>query len=323
MIVVTGAAGFIGSGIVAYLNSRGRDDLLLVDHLSGDQDPKRHNLSGKRYEKYMDKEEFIRHIRSAPETGRIQAIIHMGACSSTTLSDEKYFEENNYRYTVDLASWAVKHNVRFIYASSAATYGNGERGYSDDDQITLKLRPLNFYAHSKHKFDLYALRENWQSKMVGLKFFNVYGPNEYHKEQMRSLIAQSYPRIVNNEAVLLFKSYRDGYKDGGQKRDFVYVKDAIDVVLFFLDHPDKNGIFNVGTGIARTWNDLASAIFKAVQQPTRITYIEMPETMRDKYQYYTQADMTKLRAAGYTRPFTPLEDAISDYVGYLSSNKYL
>jgi ADP-L-glycero-D-manno-heptose 6-epimerase len=319
VIVVTGAAGFIGSCLAAELNSRGRHDLILVDDLSGDDDPKQKNLAGKRYHRYYDKAEYLKLLEADRFDFDVECILHMGACSSTTLQDADYFEKNNFEYTCVVAQWALKNNARLIYASSAATYGGGEWGYSDDESLIPRLKPLNLYGASKQKFDEWVLERGFQSKMVGLKFFNVFGPNEYHKGDMKSVVSKAYERVVSEGKMSLFKSYNPKYKDGEQMRDFIYVKDAVDVVMFFMEHPSINGIFNLGTGRARTWNDLAHALFVAVGRTPNIEYIQMPEALRGRYQYYTQADMTKLRKAGYTKPFTPLEDAVKDYCGYLST----
>ena len=321
MIVVTGAAGFIGSCIVAKLNERGEEDLILVDHLHDGLKEK--NLERKKYKQYYDKKDFLALVEQNELTADIECIIHMGACSSTTLQDKQYFQENNYQYTRTLAQWALDHNVRFIYASSAATYGDGSVGYCDDVETTRRCSPLNLYGESKQKLDQWVLDEGHIDKIVGLKFFNVFGPNEYHKGDMRSVVAKAYQRVAEKGQMSLFKSYNKQYGDGQQKRDFIYVKDAVDVVLFFVDHAGINGIFNVGTGEARTWNDLAEALFAAVGQPSNIDYVEMPDVLRPRYQYFTQADMQKLRNAGYTRPFTRLEDAISDYAQYLFNHRYM
>ena len=320
MIVVTGAAGFIGSCIVAKLNERGEQDLILVDHLHDGLKEK--NLEGKKYTQYHDKKDFLELVKQNQLTD-VKCVIHMGACSSTTLQDEKYFEENNYQYTRTLAQWALDHGVRFIYASSAATYGDGSTDYCDDDETVRQCSPLNLYGESKQKLDRWALDEGLTDKIVGLKFFNVFGPNEYHKGDMRSVVAKAYRRVADEGEISLFKSYNEHYGNGQQMRDFIYVKDAVDIVLFFVDHAAINGIFNVGTGQARTWNDLAEALFAAVKKPSSIEYIEMPEVLKSRYQYFTQADMTKLRNAGYTKPFTSLEDAVGDYAGYLSAHRYL
>ncbi len=321
MIIVTGAAGFIGSCLVAKLNQRGKTKLILVDHL--DSDLKKKNLEKKKYSTYYDKKEFIELIKKNKLKERIDAVFHLGACSSTTLQDADYFEENNFKYTLQLAEWALERQVRFIYASSAATYGDGHLGYKDDASKLHELKPLNLYGMSKHKFDIHAHEQGWLDTIVGLKYFNVFGPNEYHKEDMRSVVAKAYDRVADEGVMTLFKSYHKNYKDGEQKRDFVYVKDAVEATVFFYDNPQIGGIFNIGTGQARTWNDLAKSLFVAVGKRPNIKYIEMPEILKDKYQYFTQADVAKLRNAGYGKPFTKLEDAIFDYVKYLKSKKYL
>ncbi len=322
VIVVTGAAGFIGSCIVAKLNERGRQDLILVDHFTDVNDPKRANLKDKEYRRYFDKKDFLDIIRRGLLAEKVECVLHIGACSSTTLQDAAYFTENNFEYSCSVAEWSVKHHARFIYASSAATYGDGRNGYKDDDESTRACKPLNLYGESKQRFDEWILDRGWQGKMVGLKFFNVFGPNEYHKGDMRSVIAKAYERVVKEGKMGLFKSYATEYADGNQKRDFIYVKDVVDVVMHFVDHPHTNGIYNVGTGEARTWNDLAHAVFAAVGKSPQIEYIEMPPILRDKYQNFTQADISKLRRAGYSKPFCSLESAVRDYVGYLAEHRY-
>ena len=321
MIVVTGGAGFIGSCILARLNEDGRKDIIVVDELDGDL--KKKNLEKKKFQQYQDKKDFLESAWKDRLDSKIDTIIHMGACSSTTLQDARYFEENNFSYTRHLAQWALKHKARFIYASSAATYGDGTLGYRDDEATTRRLKPLNFYGDSKQKFDLWVLDEGKADSVVGLKFFNVFGPNEYHKDDMRSVIAKAYPQVAHDKEMRLFKSYKKEYADGEQKRDFIYVKDAVDIVMFFLKHPGVNGIYNVGTGKARSWNDLAQALFMAVGKKPRITYIEMPELIKPRYQYFTEAVMTKLRKAGYKKAFMSLEEGIADYVPYLKVNRYL
>jgi len=319
--VVTGAAGFIGSCLVAELNARGRHDLILVDHLIGDNDPKKLNLAGKRYQRYYDKAEYLKLLKRDLFDFDVQAILHMGACSSTTLQDADYFEKNNFAYSCTVAQWALKNKARLIYASSAATYGDGLLGYSDDEALITRLKPLNLYGESKQKFDVWALDQGILAQITGLKFFNVFGPNEYHKGDMRSVVAKSYQRVAGEGKISLFKSYRPEFKDGEQMRDFIYIKDAVDVVMFFWEHPGINGIFNLGTGQARSWNDLAHALFSAVDRKANIEYMEMPESLRSRYQYFTQAQMTKLRYAGYGKPFTCLEDAVKDYCSYLSTGR--
>jgi ADP-L-glycero-D-manno-heptose 6-epimerase len=315
-IVVTGAAGFIGRNIVAELNARGTDDLLLVDHLGTDE--KWHNLVGLRYEDILDPAAFLTRLE-AGAIGGVEAIIHLGACSATTERDADYLLRNNYHYTRTLCEWSLKNKAKFIYASSAATYGDGAEGYSDDDARLNILRPLNMYGYSKHMFDQWALKHSLFDRIAGLKYFNVYGPYEDHKGDMRSMVNKSYAQIKKEGKVRLFKSHRPDYSDGEQMRDFIYVKDAVAVTLHFLEHRDRAGLFNCGTGKARSWKDLANAVFSAMGVPPQIDFVEMPEVLRGKYQYFTQADMSKLRNAGYTAPFTSLEDAVRDYVTtYLS-----
>jgi len=321
MIIVTGAAGFIGSCILEALNASGRTDILIVDHLDSDLKPK--NLHGKKFIEYLDKKDFLDLVTSRQLSSNVDCIIHMGACSSTILQDAQYYDENNFLYTRILAQWALERRVHFIYASSAATYGDGSLGYSDNHRFIKECRPLNLYGASKQKFDAWALDEGVLDQMVGLKFFNVFGPNEYHKGQMRSVILKAYKKVVEEGKMLLFKSYKKEYDHGEQKRDFIYIKDAVDVVMFFFAHPELSGIYNVGTGQARTWNDVAQALFAAVGQKPRIEYIEMPAEIRGQYQYFTQAQMEKLRSVGYTKPFTALEDSVADYVHYLERKAYI
>jgi ADP-L-glycero-D-manno-heptose 6-epimerase len=287
MIVVTGAAGFIGSCLVAKLNEMGCNDLIVVDHYDNDQDQKKRNLVGKKYVRYFDKAEYLKLLRRDAFDFDVSCIFHIGACSSTTLQDADYFEKNNFEYSCEVAKWALKYNARLIYASSAATYGDGECGYSDDEGMIPNLKPLNLYGLSKQKFDLWVLNNQYQNKMIGLKFFNVFGPNEYHKEDMRSVVAKAYDGVVAEGRMKLFKSYKKEFKDGEQKRDFVYVKDVVDVMIFLMEHPEVNGVFNVGTGKASTWNELARALFNATGQESSIEYVEMPEILKPRYQYFT------------------------------------
>ncbi|HSV26720.1 MAG TPA: ADP-glyceromanno-heptose 6-epimerase, partial [Sedimentisphaerales bacterium] len=262
MIVVTGGAGFIGSAIVAELNARGTSDILIVDDLGNDEKWK--NLRRLRYADYIDKDRFIDTVREELLPVEVEAVIHMGACSSTSETDASYLVSNNFEYTQALAEWAVKEDIRFIYASSAATYGDGSRGFSDDERNLEMLIPLNMYGYSKHMFDLWAKRHGMFDRIVGLKYFNVYGPNEYHKADMRSFVNKAFHQIREKKRAGLFKSYRPQYPDGGQKRDFIYVKDAVAMTLFFLENEDVTGLYNIGTGEARTWNDLAAAVFAAM-----------------------------------------------------------
>jgi ADP-L-glycero-D-manno-heptose 6-epimerase len=317
-IIVTGAAGFIGRNVVAELNTRGEEELILVDELGKDEKWK--NLLGLRYEDIVSPEEFLGMIEDEAFADA-RALIHLGACSATTEKDADYLLRNNYQYTRVCCNWALANEVRFVYASSAATYGDGSNGYNDTDDVTLTLRPLNMYGYSKHMFDLWALKHNLLDHIVGLKYFNVYGPYEDHKGDMRSVVNKSYEQIRCEGFVRLFKSYREEYKDGEQMRDFIYVKDAVDVTLHFAlqGAGAPGGLFNCGTGKARTWVDLVTAVFAAMGKEPQIEFIEMPEYLREKYQYFTEADTRKLRAAGYTREFTSLEDGVRDYVEtYLS-----
>lgn len=317
-IIVTGAAGFIGRNVVAELNSRGNSNLILCDSLGVDEKWK--NLRGLQYEDLIQPEDFVSKLEQGFFKDAV-AIVHLGACSATTEKNADFLLENNYRFTRRLCEYSLARDTRFIYASSAATYGDGGNGYDDSDDVTPGLHPLNMYGYSKHMFDLWALATGALAKIVGLKYFNVFGPYEDHKGDMKSVVAKSYKQIGEEGRVKLFKSYVDKYPDGGQMRDFVYVKDVVDVTLSFLENP-ASGLFNCGTGQARTWKDLATAVFNAMKKPIVIDYVEMPETLRGKYQYFTEARMGKLRAAGYTKPFTSLEDAVADYVStYLSQQK--
>ena len=312
MIVVTGGAGFIGSAFVAKLNDEGIDDIVVVDELGTDD--KWRNLVKRRYDDYLDKEAFLAMVADDCVPFPVEAVVHMGACSSTTERDAGYLMENNYHYSCSLAEWAKKHAVRFIYASSAATYGNGSRGFSDDDEMTRALRPINMYGYSKQLFDLWVLRRGLIGSVAGIKFFNVFGPNEYHKGDMTSVIFKAFQQIRETGRVRLFKSYKAEYEDGGQKRDFVSVKDCVDCLWWLMNNRQVNGIFNLGTGQARTWNDLIRAVFAALDLAPAIDYIEMPEEIRGQYQYFTEARMEKLRAAGCPVAFRPLEDSVGDYV---------
>jgi ADP-L-glycero-D-manno-heptose 6-epimerase len=316
-IVVTGAGGFIGRNLAAELNARGHDDLLLVDNLGKDE--KWRNLEGLDFEDVLDPQAFLNCVESG-KLDHVDAIFHLGACSATTERDADFLLNNNYRYTRTLCEWSLKHNTRFIYASSAATYGDGSKGYSDTTPLK-DLRPLNMYGYSKHMLDLWAQKHGYLDRVVGLKYFNVYGPYEDHKGDMRSMVHKAWGQIKATGKVKLFKSYRPEYGDGEQMRDFVYVKDAVAVTLYFFDHREVSGLFNCGTGKARSWKDLMNAAFAAMKVKPDIEFIEMPEILRGKYQYFTQADMAKLRGAGYAAPFTSLEDAVLDYVKFLDGQE--
>lgn len=310
-IIVTGGAGFIGRNIVAALNARGERDVVVVDDL-GTSD-KWKNLVGLDLDTVINTDDLTDYLAS-PAGDTVRAIIHMGACSATTERDADYLLRNNYQYTVDLVNWSRARGVRMIYASSAATYGDGSLGYSDDDAVTPTLKPLNMYGFSKHMTDLWALRTGALDDVVGLKFFNVYGPHEEHKDDMRSLVSKAYVQVRDTGKMRLFRSYHPDYADGESLRDFIYVDDAVEVVLFFLDNPEVNGLFNCGTSRATSWIELANAVFKAMDVEPDIEFIEMPESIRDRYQYFTQADGAKLRAAGFTGTFRGIEDGVKDYV---------
>ena len=321
MIVVTGGAGFIGSAIATEFNQRGITDLIIVDVL--DHQDKQKNLDSLTYRKYFDRDDFLENIKARNLDG-ITAIFHMGACSSTTETDEIFLRKNNVEYTKELALFALEKNSRFIYASSAATYGNGDNGYLDDENQLEILSPLNPYGQSKQNFDLWAKEKGILTKVSGLKYFNVYGPNEYHKEDMRSMVLKGHQQVMKTGKIRLFKSYKDEYADGCQVRDFLYIKDAVAMTLFFYDNPKVCGIFNVGSGLVGSWNDLAINIFSAQGKEPNIEYIDMPSSIRNQYQYHTCAETKKIREAGCIIPITSLENGIADYIrNYLIPNKRL
>lgn len=314
-IVVTGGAGFIGSAIIWALNQQGRTDIIVTDDLWHDAQTQRwKNLARLRFLDYVNKDLFLEKLEKGDYDGKIEGIIHMGACSSTTESNSGFLMENNYLDTQRLALWCCKHKARFVYASSAATYGDGEKGFSDDHKYLNDFIPLNAYAFSKWQFDLFALRSGILDSIAGLKFFNVFGPNEYHKQDMRSVVEKSYHQIKAIGRVQLFRSHKEGFADGGQLRDFVYVKYAIGAVLAVYNNRSANGIFNVGTGTARSFKDLVSAVFTALGLTTEIDYIDMPEHLRGKYQYYTQAQTDKLHKIYSDKQWTSLEESVRDYV---------
>jgi ADP-L-glycero-D-manno-heptose 6-epimerase len=322
MIIVTGGAGFIGSAIIAALNKRGIDNIIVVDELGTDLRWK--NLVNLSFADYINKDDFLELVLEDDFHQDIKTIFHMGACTSTTETDATFLMQNNFQYTKLLATWAFEHDIRFVYASSAATYGDGSKGFEDAEEKLDELRPLNMYGYSKHLFDLWARRHGLLEQIAGLKYFNVFGPNEYHKADMRSFVLKAYEQTQADGKVRLFKSHNPDYPDGEYKRDFLYVKDAVNMTLFFLDNPKINGIFNIGTGNARTWNDMVKAVFSALDRKPNIEFIEMPYKLRKQYQYFTQADMTKLRNAGYTAEITSLESTVTDYVQqYLMSHSYL
>jgi len=322
-ILITGGAGFIGSALVWELNCRGCENIVVCDRLSTDEKWK--NLVPLKFADYIDGNDLLQAVQHAPaKLGRFDHVLHLGACSATTERDADYLMRNNYEFTKQLCQWSLAHQTRFVYASSAATYGDGAHGMDDQMPDIHALRPLNMYGYSKHLFDLHAKREGWLPKIVGLKYFNVYGPNEDHKADMRSLVHKACGQILATGKVQLFKSHRPDYKDGEQMRDFLYVKDAIRMTLHLAETPSAGGLFNLGSGKAHTWVELATAIFTALGKEPVIEFIDMPEHLQSKYQYYTCADIAKLRASGFTQEITALTEAVRDYVqGYLVPDKRL
>ena len=307
-ILVTGAAGFIGSALVWRLNELGYEDILLVDRLGSDERWK--NLVSLKYSDFIHADDLFK----ASQLGSLSAVFHLGACSATTERDADYLLRNNFEYTRRLAVLAEDHRARFVYASSAATYGDGSAGMSDETEDLYSLQPLNMYGYSKHMFDIWAKRRGVLDSMAGIKYFNVFGPNEGHKGDMRSVVAKATTQVQQDGVISLFKSYRDDYADGEQKRDFVYVKDAVDMTIHLAATPSAGGLFNVGSGEAHSWNELAHAIFKALEIEPNIEYVEMPDALRGKYQYYTKADTTRVRESGYDKDPWSLDDSVADYV---------
>jgi len=321
MIVITGGAGFIGSAMIWQLNLLGRDDLIIVDTLGQTATGKWKNISGLRFADFIPREQFLPLLESTAIPD-ISAIIHMGAISATTETDADLLIERNYAFSKRIATCCMRQNIRLIYASSAATYGDGTSGYDDNEATVDLLRPLNMYGYSKQLFDRWALQNGLLEKAAGLKFFNVYGPNEYHKGDMQSVVSKAYSQISETGSVSLFKSHRPDYGDGEQLRDFVYVRDCTAIMAWLLDNPAVTGLFNIGSGEARSFNDLVNATFAALGREPRIAYIPMPEHLQGRYQYYTCANMLKLRQAGYHNPMTSLEDGVRDYVrNYLASTE--
>lgn len=317
MIIVTGGAGFIGSCIVRELNNMGHEDIIIVDNIQKTEKWK--NMRNKRYIEYISRNDFLDRL---PEfAGKVSHVIHMGACSATTELDFDFLYKNNFEYTKTLWKFCTENQCSFIYASSAATYGAGEFGFDDKMDIK-KLLPLNGYGYSKQLFDLWVEKQSLAPRQhVGFKFFNVYGPNEYYKGSMASVIFHSFNKILETGQMGIFKSYKEGYEDGKQLRDFVYVKDLCKVVQFMIEHPKVSGLFNLGTGTARSFYDLAAATFDAMGVERNITFVEMPESLRPKYQYFTEAKMDKLRETGYKDDFYSLEEGAKDYVqNYLMQN---
>ena len=320
MIIVTGAAGFIGSCLVSRLNAEGLEDLILVDDFSDEK--KNRNLERKHYKQRIHRDEFISWF--AEHAKSVEAVFHIGARTDTTEFDKAIFDKLNVNYSKDIWKICTAHNIPLIYASSAATYGLGESGYEDNHAVVSKLKPLNPYGESKNEFDKWVLaQQKTPSHWYGLKFFNVYGPNEYHKSRMASVIFHAFNQINANGGMKLFRSHNPDYKDGEQLRDFIYVKDVIEVCVFLYKNHPASGLYNLGTGKARSFLDLAKGTFKAMGKEENISFIDTPIDIRDKYQYFTEANMAKLKAAGYKKEFYSLEDGILDYVqNYLSKEAY-
>lgn len=330
MIIVTGAAGFIGSVVASALNKAGREDLVLVDDFT--KTYKSDNYAHIKYSQRIERMELFRFLRNPDSSefdklddlGQIDLIIHLGARTDTTETDIDLFDRLNLNYTKQLWNYCATHNIPLIYASSAATYGLGEFGYEDSHELCEKLQPLNAYGDSKNDFDIWALQqENQPPNWYGLKFFNVYGPNEFHKSRMASVIFHTHRQILKTGEMKLFRSHKPDFKDGEQMRDFIYVKDVSKVILFLMKGEAQNGIYNLGTGTARTFWDLAANTFRAMNLEPNISFIDTPADLRDKYQYFTEANMSKLQNAGYNEPFATLEEGITDYVqNYLMDKNY-
>lgn len=316
-IVVTGAAGFIGSVMVATLNEYGYDNLILVDDFSRKE--KVQNLIGRNFSLKVHRDQFFEWLDQHPDT--VDAIIHLGARTDTTITDRQIFKTLNVDYTKNIFEYCTEHDIPLLYASSAATYGDGSLGYDDHEEILDQLEPLNQYAKSKHEVDLWIMDQKKKpSFWAGFKFFNVYGPNEAHKGRMASVVYHAYQEILRNGTVTLFKAHRKDYADGEQARDFVYVKDVVNVLVYFLEQKPQSGIFNLGTGSASTFKSLVASLFDAIRHKGNIRYIDTPENIRENYQYFTEAKIDKLRAAGYIEPFASIEEGVKDYaVKYLEA----
>ncbi|MCE7061007.1 ADP-glyceromanno-heptose 6-epimerase [Dyadobacter sp. CY343] len=321
MIIVTGAAGFIGSGLISRLNQDGFQSIIAVDDFSKIE--KAENLEGKTIKEKVERDSLFEWIDA--NSRDIEFIFHIGARTDTTEFDKEIFDELNVNYSKSIWEKCVAYQIPLVYASSAATYGLGENGYDDDETTLDQLKPLNPYGDSKNEFDIWALKQEKKPFFwAGLKFFNVYGPNEYHKGRMASVIFHAFNQIKATEKMKLFRSHNPEFKDGEQMRDFIYVKDLIDVCIFFMHHRKNSGIYNLGSGQARTFKDLVTNTFVAMDKTPDISYIDTPEDIRDKYQYFTEANMSKLRSIGYDRPFSTLEEGVADYVeNYLASGSYL
>lgn len=323
MIIVTGGAGFIGSALIWKLNKLGLEDIIVVDHFA--EDKKYKNLVPLKFRDVFDKTDFVNMVENGfLRNNRIEIIYHLGACSATTEKNVGYLLKNNYEYSKLLCKHSCNNGIRFIYASSAATYGNGANGYTDSEETLEKLMPMNAYGFSKHLFDLWAKKEGYLKEVVGLKYFNVFGPNEYHKGDMRSVAHKAFEQIESTGKVKLFKSYLKEFADGEQKRDFIYIKDAVEMTLHFGNNPRLCGIFNIGTGTPNTFNHLVKKIFQALQKPENIEYIDMPSDIQKNYQYYTCADMKKFYSTGFNGKLYGFDKGIEDYISYLKlENQYL
>ncbi len=321
MIIVTGAAGFIGSGLISRLNQEGFNNIIAVDDFSKIE--KAENLEGKTIKERVERSFFFEWLDENNKD--VEFIFHIGARTDTTEFDVNIFNELNLNYSKQIWEKCVAYQIPLVYASSAATYGLGELGYDDNESLIPQLKPLNPYGDSKNDFDIWALKQEKKPFFwVGLKFFNVYGPNEYHKGRMASVIFHAFNQIKATDKMKLFRSHNPDFKDGEQMRDFIYVKDLIDVCLFFMHHRKDSGIYNLGSGKARTFKDLVTNTFLAMDKTPDISFIDTPADIRDKYQYFTQANMSKLHAIGYTKPFHTLEEGVGEYVkNYLSSGSYL
>ena len=321
MIIVTGAAGFIGSGLISRLNQEGFSSIIAVDDFSKIE--KEENLVGKTIKERVERDSFFEWLDKNNQD--VEFIFHIGARTDTTEFDKNIFDELNLNYSKEIWEKCVAYQIPLVYASSAATYGLGELGYDDNESLIPQLKPLNPYGDSKNDFDIWALQQDKKPFFwAGLKFFNVYGPNEYHKGRMASVIFHAFKQIKATEKMKLFRSHNPNFKEGEQMRDFIYVKDLIEVCLFFMHHRKDSGIYNLGSGKARTFKDLVTSTFLAMDKTPDISFIDTPEDIRDKYQYFTQANMSKLHSIGFTRPFYTLEEGVSEYVkDYLSSGSYL
>ncbi|MFN4227010.1 MAG: ADP-glyceromanno-heptose 6-epimerase [Candidatus Ratteibacteria bacterium] len=316
-IILTGGAGFIGSCFLDYLNRKGIKEIVVVDHINQE---KKKNIENKKFKEYYDKDEFLLKIEKKFDKN-FDFLIHLGACTNTRETNIEYVIRNNFIYSKKLALFCLENDIEFIYASSAATYGKEEKNFSDDENNIENLVPLNLYGLSKNLFDIWVVLNKFHNNFVGLKFFNVYGPNEKHKGEMKSVISKGYEQIKYTDKIRLFKSYREDYKDGEQKRDFIYVMDVCDVIWFFIENRKKKGIYNVGTGKARSFNELAKILFKYLNKRENIEYIDMPDDIKDKYQYFTQANIEKLRKAGYRKDFLDLEEGIKEFISVILLEK--